>query len=487
MARRGLTLPTTDAPVGPAKPLSFREFVTQVKPRYRWYKHCEVLADVLQRVADGEIKRLMVFMPPRHGKSEEVSRLFSAYWLYLHPDQWVGLTCYGADLAYTLSRASQEYYLASGCKLKGNSSAVKHWETQAGGGLWAAGVGGPITGKGWHLGIIDDPVKNDVTAASEVIQVRQREWYQSTFTTREEPNSDDDPDGALVLIQTRWNEGDLGGWMLSEELVDDEPEGWHIVCFPAIKEDTDQVFPLSCTVEPDWRQPGEALCPERRPLTKLNRIAKRLHAYFWSALFQQRPTPIAGDLFQPQWFTIVAALPAGCKFVRYWDKAGTKGGGAYTAGVLMAMSPDRKFYLCDVVRGQWAAHEREKMIKQTTELDGIAVDVWVEQEPGSSGLESGQNTVINLAGFTAKADRVTGEKEVRAQPFAAQAGVGNVFMLRDRESNRWNRPFLDEARSFPNGRYKDQIDAASGAFNKLALAGSGTLTLLSDPYADERW
>jgi hypothetical protein len=124
--------------------------------------------------------------------------------------------------------------------------------------LWAAGVGGPITGKGGNLLIIDDPIKNAEEAASETIRAKHKDWYGSTLYTRLEPA------GALVVVQTRWNEDDLSGYLLDSEK--DEPECWHIVNMPAIAEDEPQEFPLSCTMEPDDRLPGEALNPERYPL-----------------------------------------------------------------------------------------------------------------------------------------------------------------------------------------------------------------------------
>jgi predicted phage terminase large subunit-like protein len=461
-ARRGLTIPDLRAD----RPLSFRDFVDGVYPRYRWYRHCVVLADVLQRVADGEIKRLMIFMPPRHGKSLLASRLFSAYWLYRHPEQWVGLNSYGADLAFTLSRSARDNFAAAGGVFSESASAVNHWETAAGGGMWAAGVGGPISGKGFNLGIIDDPIKNAEDAASEVIREKQKEWYNSTFYTREEPNSDGDPDGAIVIIQTRWHMDDLSGWLLSEEGDGDGgSEGWHIVCLDAIHEADPPEFPPTCTVEPDWREPGEALCPERRPLSKLERIRRAVASYFWAALFQQRPTPRTGGMFPPTW-PIVKAIPVGCTFVRYWDKAGTAGGGAYTAGVKMARAPDGSYYVVHVERGQWSAGEREAVIKATAAMDGKGVAVWVEQEGGSGGKESAENTVIMLAGYAVHKDPVSGSKPTRAEPLAAQAEVGNVRLL----EGAWNRDFVDEAKLFPHGKYLDQIDAAAGAFNKLALA-----------------
>jgi hypothetical protein len=225
MARRGLTVPRA----GIESPPSFREFVSRVNPRYRWYRHCEVLAGVLQRVADGEIDRLLIFMPPRHGKSECVSRLFSAYYLSRFPDRWVGVNSYGADLAYTLSRSARENYARFGGTISGDSSAVKHWETGRGGGLWAAGVGGPITGKGWSLGIIDDPLKNAEEANSPLIRAKHKEWYGSTFYTREEPG------GAIIGVMTRWHEDDLFGWLLEESTRGGDE--WFVISMPAVGDD----------------------------------------------------------------------------------------------------------------------------------------------------------------------------------------------------------------------------------------------------------
>src|SRR5690606_21222806 len=117
--------------------LSYRDFVSLVNPRFRWYRHAEALAAVLQRVADGEVSRLMVFMPPRHGKSEEVSRLFPAYYLLRHPAHWVGLSSYAADLAYTFSRAARDNYQRAGGAVRRDAAGVTHWETGGGGGMWA--------------------------------------------------------------------------------------------------------------------------------------------------------------------------------------------------------------------------------------------------------------------------------------------------------------------------------------------------------------
>jgi predicted phage terminase large subunit-like protein len=464
-----------EARQGERKILSFREFVTLVDPRFHWFKHCQVLGDVLQRVADGEINRLMIFMPPRHGKSQQTSRLFSAYFLYRFPERKVGLASYSAGLAYTLSRAAKDYYLASGSTLRADAKAVKQWETPTGGMFWACGVGGEATGKGWHLGIVDDSLKNAEQAASVKIREKQKEWFQSTFGTREEPEG-----GALVFIQTRWNEDDLSGWQLAVEegASEEEKQRWHIVNFAAIKEDLSEEdapkFPDSCTMEPDWRAEGEALCPERYPLSKLVVYKGQVGSYFWAALYQQRPRPKDGLTFKREWIKIRPAFPAGCKLVRYWDKARTQDGGDYSVGVLMGRydDPDTKqstFYIIDVVRGQWSAGNRDAVIRQTAETDsetyGSGVKIWIEQEPAAAGKEATTATIRALAGFSVSADPVQKDKETRAEPLSVQCQALNVFLVR----GKWNQIFLMELCGFPNGSHDDQVDATSGAFNKLAL------------------
>lgn len=272
-----------------SKKRSFREFIALANPHYKFYPYLARLIDLLQQVADNELTRLMVFMPPRHGKSELVSRLFPAYYLYRHPDQWVALTSYGAELAYSLSRNARDNYTRLGGRLKDDAAAVKHWETGQGGGLWAAGIGGPASGKGFNLGIIDDPIKDASEAFSAVIRRRNEDWFNSVFWTRREPVN------AVVIIHTRWGKNDLAGYILKTE--NDEPEHWHIVHHEAIRDDWRLNYPGTCTIEPDDRQTGEALAPERYPLDKLKKIAKRIGKFFWDTLYQQSPIERQGRVY----------------------------------------------------------------------------------------------------------------------------------------------------------------------------------------------
>lgn len=445
------------------EPLSFREFIKLVAPKYQFYRHCEELIGVLQRVADGELNRVMVFEPPRHGKSELTSRLFPAYYLYRHPDRFVGIASYGADLSYTLSRAAREYYQRGGGVLHRASRAVKYWLTKWLGGLWAAGVGGPATGKGLHLGVIDDPIKDAKEASSEAKRSGDKDWYGSVFSTREEPG------GAIVIVQTRWHEDDLSGYLLSLEA--EEPEHWYIVNLPAIRDSEDEpTFPETCTVHPDWRADGEPLCPERYSLEKLKKLQKRIGDYFFGALFQQRPRPRDGGMFGTA-VEFVEAAPAAAIRVRYWDKAGARPGkGDWTVGVLVAYSQGIT-YIEDVVRGQWPAGERNKIIKETAELDrarGI-VTIWIEQPPGL-GKESTDTVIKELQGFSVYANPVQGDKVERAEPFAAQWQAGNVKLVR----GQWKHVYLEELRGFPTGKHDDQVDASAGAYNMIHRAPKTT-------------
>jgi hypothetical protein len=321
-------------------PLSFREFIDYVTAgKYIWYTWLVVLADVLQRVADGLLKRVLVFAPPRHGKSHTVARLFPAYYLYRHPDHWFGLASYGSKLANAHARTARDFY-ATGAGMLGLKGRIDRWETGRDGGMWSAGMGGSFAGHGAHVAGIDDPVKDAEEAASLARRNRDRDWYASTFYTRLEP------DGALVIISTRWDPEDLPGWLLEQERASlNDPENlehWHIVNFEALREDPAEIareekemgeplFPVTCTVEPDWRKPGEALAPERYSRDRLLRIKARIGDYFFGALYQQRPRYKTGKLFTLAMLGTADGYPkAGAQLVRWWDRAATEGGGDRT-------------------------------------------------------------------------------------------------------------------------------------------------------------
>jgi len=419
----------------------------------------------------------MIFAPPQHGKSELVSRRLPAYWFGRHPDWPVILCSYAATLAHDMSRdargvvESSEYgLLFPTVATDPRSRAVEHWRiARRRGGLVAAGVDGPVTGRGAMLGIIDDPFEGWLQAQSEVIREHTWNWYTKTFRTRLREG------GRIVIIMTRWHEDDIAGRLLARQ-----PGRWVILRLPATAEtqeerdDNDRRLGLpQGQADPLNRAPGEPLCPRRFSREALVELKTDVGSLAWAAEYQGVPRAPEGNTFKRDWLPIVQATPAVLEqIVRYWDKAGTEGGGTFTAGVLMGRARPRAgkralYYVLDVVRGQWSAGARETVIRQTAESDRQLwgnVDVWLEQEGGSGGKESAEATITNLAGFTVHAETVTGSKEVRAGPFAAQAEVGNVRLL----AGRWNAVYIDELTAFPNSTYKDQVDGSSGAFNKLA-------------------
>ena len=434
-------------------------FTQYTFPRYKAEPFHRLVAAHLDRVIAGDIRRLMIFAPPQHGKSELTSVRFPAYWLGRRPDDPVIITSYAAELAYSKSRQARQVvesaefaHLFPDVRTNPESRAVNNWSLAAPhrGELLAAGVGGPVTGHGAMLGIIDDPVENWEQAQSEAYRTRAWEWYRGTFRTRiwEE--------GSIVLIMTRWHSADLAGKLLAM----DEGE-WTVLRLPALSEGEG---------DPLGRAEGEPLAPGRYSKDALLSLKRDVGSMAWAAEYQGTPRAPEGNRFKRHWFDVVPGSAAQAFRVRYWDKAGTRDGGDYTAGVLMSWVPGGYWYVEDVVRGEWSSLERETVIRRTAEADRARfgdVEIWVEQEPGSGGKDSAEYTIRNLAGFTAYAERASGTKEIRAEPFAAQCEAGNVKLVR----GDWNETYLDELTVFPNGLHDDQVDASSGAFNRLLGLG----------------
>jgi len=291
--------------------LLFRDFIRSAFPTFQFHRLSELLIDLLQQVADGQLTRLIVCCPPRHGKSQLVSRLFPAYWVSRHPELFCAIASYSGELAYAHSREARHYFRLTGHSLSKDSAAVGNWLTPQRGGCIAAGVRGPFTGKGYNLGIIDDPYKGPEDAKSALQRERLIDWLKSVWFTRAEPGFT--ADGALlpaaqVVVQTRWDHHDMTAWLLEQE-AEENPEHWTVLNLPAIAEPEaiSMQIPHTCKKVPDWRQPGEPLCPERVPLAVLQRIRTRLGSYWWNALYQQRPSPAEGLLFRKDW--IQAPLP----------------------------------------------------------------------------------------------------------------------------------------------------------------------------------
>lgn len=317
-----------------------------------------------------------------------------------------------------------------------------------------------FVGQGVDTLLIDDPYASPEEAYSEVINKKVHSFWSDTAKPRLNEKTN------VVVMFHRYQEYDLAGWLLEQE-----PDEWELIRYAAVA-DGEYRHPVTERLysDPLGRKEGEKLS-ERFSDAWIK--SQQQNSFVWLSQFQGRPTAKGGLYFKSEWFgDVVGAVPANCERVRYWDKAGAdEGKGDFTVGLLMAKSPQGIFYIEDVERFQLTAHPRNERIKLVSELDRQKygnVKIYVEQPPGLA-KESTDTVIRMLAGFSAYADVVRGDKTERAEPFKAQCEAGNVKLVR----GEWNRKFLDELCAFPAGKNDDQVDGGSGAFNKLARRKSG--------------
>lgn len=422
----------------------------------KWGWSLDDICAHLEAVAFGDITRLLVNVPPGLMKSMLTGVILPAWeWgpLDRAENRYLG-TAHKQDLAVRDNLKcrrliqSQWYQARWPVKITGDQNAKTKFENDKTG-FREAMAFGSMTGSRGDRVILDDPHSvDDANSAAKLA---------GDITTFREalPSRVNNDKSAIIIIMQRLNEGDVS--KIALELDYDH------LCIPMRYEGKKIISTALGTKDPR-NVDGELMFPERFPEKQVAALEKSLGAYATAGQLQQRPAPRTGGFFAWEKIEIVHATPKLKKIIRYWDKAGTDDGGARTAGVKIGVGVDGIWYVLDVVKGQWSAGKREPVIKQTAELDGKAVNIWIEQEPGSGGKESAESTIKNLAGFVIKAERATGDKAVRAEPYAVQVEAGNIKLL----AGPWNQEFIDEHKTFPRGKFKDQIDASSGAFNKLA-------------------
>jgi len=419
----------------------------------RWfpYEHLLFLNRKLVDVAAGRIKRLMVSMPPRHGKSELVSRYFPAWFLGTFPDKRIMLVSYEADFAATWGRKARDLLEEHGpslfgVRVSGNSSAANRWDIAGHeGGMVTAGVNGPITGKGADIGIIDDPVKNDQEAMSVTYQERAYEWYKSTFRTRIQR------DGAIILIMTRWHENDLAGKLLAAQ--EEEGEKWEVVGLPATAEDND----------PLGREFGQPLCPDLFSKDALESIKKAVGSYWWASLYQQRPSPAEGGIFKRNWWQHYRRLPD--KFdeiIQSWDMTfkDTKTAD-YVVGQVWGRKGANK-YLLDQVRDRMDFPATIQAVRTLSAKWPQAKAKLIEDKAnGPAVIATLKKEISGLIPVEPQ-----GSKESRAWAVSPEVEAGNVY-LPDPSIAPWVHDFVEECAAFPNGANDDQVDAMSQALMRL--------------------
>lgn len=448
------------------------------EPRSSWEHaaHVAYLDDHLRLLAARELRKagyigLIIEEPPRHGKSELASHYFPSWYLGKFPDDRVLLASYEADFAESWGRKTRSTVETWGpdifdIRVNPRSKAANRWDLyKRKGGMTTAGVGGALTGRGANLMIIDDPVKNAADARSQVHRDNQWDWYRSVARTRLEPQ------GIILVIGTRWHEDDLIGRILANRDAEFNDQFLRIR-LPMLAEQDD----------PLGRAPGEPLWPTRYGLDAARAIRASVGDYFWSAMYQQSPTPPEGGRFKRDNFPIIGAheVPKLRKVVRYWDLAATEEGKQkrkvedpdYTVGLKAGKDAQGRIYVLDVDRFRDSAAGVEARIAHNCHVDGSNVRVWMEQEPGASGksLISYYSRKVIPAGISFRGNRNTGSKELRAEIAAGKSERSELILVK----GAWNEAFLDEASFFPFGTHDDQVDALSGAVEKLE-GKAGTL------------
>ena len=425
------------------RPLSYTEWLPVVSPTFTWtWRQTAFIIEHIQQMLDGKVDKLMIFMPPRHTKSETVTVRLPAYVLEHDPSQRCILGAYAQALASKFSRKTRRI-VQSRMKLSKDRTAVDDWETEEGGGLRAVGVGAGVTGMGANWIFIDDPVKNREEANSKTYREKCWDWYTDDLYTRLEPG------GKIVLIMTRWHEDDLAGRILASE---DGPK-WTVINLPALAEKDD----------PLGRKEGEALCPERYNEEALQNIRRVMGASF-QALYQQRPSAEEGDIFKREWWQYYKEAPKLKWIIQSWDTAFKKGAeNDYSVCHTWGVS-DSGFYLLD----RWKEKVEFPTLKRT--VVSLA-NKWhprailIEDKASGQSLiqELKTNTTLPVLAIPVDSDKVT-----RAHAVTPSVEAGNCYLPEDAP---WLQDFIDEFATFPNGSHDDEVDATTQFLNYVRRRG----------------
>ena len=436
-----------------ADAISFGEFVSAVFPGYVWTPFHRFLAAKLEAVLLAtereESPRLVLSVPPRHGKSQMASVFLPAYALGRNPDWPLIHASYSAELSNDFSRQvrnllHEEEYQACFPDVQParDSRAVDRWGIQGRRGAFVStGVGGPMTGRGSKLLVIDDACRNAQDADSEVYRKNQRDWYSSVARTRLEKGA------GIVIIGTRWNLEDLIGYVTTGAGSEEPPaEEWEVVNLPALAEEND----------PLGRQPGEPLWPEKYDVAALQAMQRQMPPRWWRALMQGQPVAATGNFFRMDLLQHAEA-PEGLKVYQGWDLAiSEKTSADYSCGATIGVDSEQNVHLLDIVRGRWSFNET---MSRMAEAAGVwkPVSIAIESNGYQAAAFQEASRRYMLPFHEVKASR---DKQVRAQLLADRIEAGKVLADKRRA---WWREFETEALAFPTGAHDDQVDATCHA------------------------
>lgn len=420
-------------------------------PDYRPARHQLAIDNLLCEMIYGDVRRAMIWVPPRYSKSEMISVHAPSVILTHDPNWQIILASYGSELAFAFGRRARDVFNAyvPHLKLNDSSSAKNHWSV-AGyrGGMISSGVGGPITGSGAHWLLIDDPVKNWEDAISPTAREHLFEWWRSVARTRLQA------DARVLIIQTRWHQDDLSGRILAEAGAEHD---WRILRLPAIAEDADDEL---------GREPGEALWPELFPIESLEEIRADVGQYVWNALYQQRPAALEGGLFRVA--KIRYAPPEQVRsavvWYRFWDLATTERTSAdYTASI-RGFVEDGRVYAADGIRGQWEWPDARREIISTALREGPETQIYIEAVGFQNAAIQELRRLPELSAHTIRGVPVRGDKVSRSQALAARVDAELVTFQR----GDWCSAWIEEMRTFPHGANDDCVDALVGMYARAS-------------------
>jgi len=423
-------------------------------------EHLLLVSSILANEISMGDARIIVEMPPRHGKSEEISVHTPIWFLEKFPWASVILSTYAADLSEGFGRRVRDAFLEDNGKflstrVRDDIQRTSLFLTPEGGGMASVGIGGPITGRGAHLLLIDDYIKNYIEASSSVSLDAIWNWFITTAYTRLEPG------GSCVILATRWVLDDLIG-RLKEQ---DKEHMWTIIRMPAIAEKEGDILN---------RREGEALWPQRYPIERLREIQRTIGNFMFSAMYQQDPKSPSETKADVEMLKEVDTLPNpnAWRWARSWDLAATANKGDWTVGTLIGTdgrpgSPTATTAIGDIVRGRWGPADVETHMLETAIADGVEIPIIIEQEPGAAGKAFAQHIATNvLRGYHVTIKPNSGNnKWIRAQPYIAAVTHGRVIALR----NKWLKTHKEELKVFPDGKNDDTVDSAAQGFNHLHL------------------
>lgn len=419
-------------------------FTVETHPSYMTGWHHREICRALMRVERGEIDRLMIFAPPRHGKSELVSLRFPAWYIGRHPERQIICASYNDDLAADFGRkvksiiSSDEYRrFFPDVSLSADAKAANRWHTTSGGIYVSAGLGGTLSGRGGHIIVVDDPIKNRDEADSKRIRDRLWEIYDSDIQSRLMPG------GAIVVMHTRWHPDDLAGRLI-DKMESGEGDRWTVISLPAIMN--------------EGQDNEESLWPEAFPLDAMRRRRTNTDSRTWVSLYQQKPRQDGGDILRGDWFKRYRlGKHPDVHIYASSDYAVTPGGGDYTEHGIWGIDCDDNLWAIDWWYGQdtpdvWVDAQLD-LAKKWRPLCwyGEAGAIRRAVEPMTKKRMRERNIFFRRDFIPSMTD-----KRIRANALQARASLGKVYI----PECPWGDRLVAQLAEFP-GRFDDAVDVAS--------------------------